>query len=194
MIIPTGFSQISLIFGGAGLPTGGAVVYGVENTDDQPPVDICLLARDLWDENIRPDVSSGVVLQKVQVKNGPNTTGGFAEITSSLAGGATGAACTPQVAILVKKVTGIGGRQNRGRLYHPGVLEAAVNNDGFLVPANLATLQTDYSNWWDAHGLGSNIPMVLLHAPGGSSDDTPTAIETLTVQAQVGTQRRRNRR
>lgn len=94
-------------------------------------------------------------------------------------------------AALVRKLSAVGGRRNRGRAYMPGVLDVDAGNNGVLTTGALAQFQND----WDL--VESNLValidvegLVILH---DSAPFTPTAITALTVQNKIATQRRRLR-
>lgn len=95
------------------------------------------------------------------------------------------------VSVLVRKVTALGGRRNRGRMYLPTPSSTAVNESGQLVTATLAAYQTSINNWKAAVLAITGVEaMVILHnAPGFDPQD----ITSLTVQQLVATQRRRLR-
>lgn len=101
----------------------------------------------------------------------------------------SGSLCPPNTAVLVRKVTGLAGRINRGRMYLPPPVETVVGNDGLLNPSEV----TNYQNGADqflADLAASSIPMVILHTDPAI---TPTAVQDLVVENKVATQRRRLR-
>jgi hypothetical protein len=115
------------------------------------------------------------------------------DVTVSRAGALGGSANPQNVATLVRKNTGLGGRRNRGRMFLPGIPEAFTADNGIIAPANVTTLQTAV-NLLHSGALfaASNVDaMVLLHS---TPPTTPTVINSLDVQNLVATQRRRLRR
>lgn len=105
--------------------------------------------------------------------------------------------CPPNVCEIVRKRTGLGGREFRGRGYMPFVREPNVDQAGNLT----AGVVSSHSATWDqfrvgaiANGTANVAEMVLLHSAtqaGGPPD--PTIITSLAVAPRVGTQRRRLR-
>lgn len=99
------------------------------------------------------------------------------------------------VALLIHKNTGLGGRQNRGRMYWPpfGLSEGDVGPTGIVSASLVTSTNTKLSSWLgdlDATGLGG-VTAVLLHS---DPSDEPTEITSLTLDGRVATQRRRLRR
>lgn len=98
--------------------------------------------------------------------------------------------CAPNLAILVRKRTTLGGRRNRGRFYLPFMAsEDDVAEGGFLLATPLADTQAACDDFMTELNT-RDCPMFLLHADGGS----PTPVVQLEVQRQCATQRRRMRR
>jgi hypothetical protein len=97
--------------------------------------------------------------------------------------------------VLVKKVTGVGGRKNRGRNFFPFVIaEGDVTEVGVVGAARLANLQNAADIWLDqldTGGVGGlATPMYILH----SGNEIPTPVSNLVVDPIIATQRRRLRR
>jgi hypothetical protein len=102
-------------------------------------------------------------------------------------------------AMLVRKVTGVAGRANRGRWYLPPgrLAEVDVNNYGLIDAADLALIQGEVNDLFDdlvaAVGVGD---LFVLHSEipvGTPSVVPPTEITGLVVEQKVATQRRRLR-
>lgn len=189
MNIPSGFAQVTLGFAGNGLANPAACVFGVDQGGGATPEDVAETIFDLFVGTILPNLNDDVELVSSLVKFGPNTTGPSAEFTGSEAGGAAGSGGVSNTAYLVRKNSGLGGREGRGRMYLPGVTEVDVGSDGLVDPILLGALQTDVTNFGAGLTLGG-FPMVILH----NSATTPTPVTTLVVQSRVATQRRRLRR
>jgi hypothetical protein len=106
----------------------------------------------------------------------------------NVAGGNGGAAMTPQVAYLARKSTALAGRKNRGRMYLPGVTETEVDGAGLVSAAFQGDMNTAFAalitSW-----AGNDLTPVILH----NSLEAPTAIDQLTLESVVATQRRRLR-
>lgn len=123
-----------------------------------------------------------------QTESGP-LVGEYRQTTT---GGAVGLGMTPNVAILVKKVTGAGGRRNRGRMYIPPVYpgEAGVDYNGVIDADKVLVLQSQYAVAYSLIVDDDLLP-VLFHT---EAPFTPTDISSFQVQQIVATQRRRLRR
>jgi len=143
---------------------------------------------------MNPITSSVVHLTHLVLKLGPNDTGSTFEWVGSEAGADGNPLPPPNCAALVKKITGLGGRKQRGRAYLPGCsrpgnsLTTAGTFDasdaeaiGDAVFAFLADLASTPS--------GTEADGVLLH-----SDSTPPTPITATIcEPKLATQRRRLR-
>lgn len=189
MIIPAGFCQATLNFGGNGLAFPAACVLGLDQGGGATPEDVAENVYTTFSSTILPQLTNDIVLESVLVKFGPNDTGPSAEFTGTDDGGISSPGAPSNVAYLIRKNTSLGGRKGRGRMYVPGVSEATVGSDGALEPANMALIQTAVTNFGAALVLDGMAP-VLLHGDA----TTPTPITTLVVQPVAATQRRRLRR
>jgi len=189
MPIPSGFGQVNYRFSGAGAPSGAEVTFGftVPGGDDPTTAGGDLITA--WNATDMPDLYSlSLTFEEVLVKFGPDATGPSAVTPAGGAGG-LGAAGGPQQAYLVHKHTALGGRQGRGRFYIPGVAEADVDPSGTILAARITAATTILEDFRALVALGGR-ELVLLHRDGS----TPTAITSMTMDAKVATQRRRNRR
>lgn len=189
MLIPVGFAQINMRFTGIDTPRTAEMTFGV---DHQAFVGTTAEIGDAvgvaWAASLDAEQSNDVVLSSILVKKGPNATGASAEVFPNTAGALTVSTAPPQVAILIKKVTGLGGREGRGRMYMPGYSETNINGDGSLGSTPLADLQTQADAFYTALQTG-DLQMVLLH----NSATVPTDVLSLQVDSRVATQRRRLR-
>ena len=145
-----------------------------------------------WQTAIRPCVSSSVTLNGGYVLWGQD--GGDLRIDSTIAvqagtGGATN--LPPNTALLVRKLTGLGGRRNRGRMFIPGVPNTNVTSAGAIGGATLPTYQTAIDAARTAVVATAEVTAVALFHD--SAPFAPTTITTLEAQALVATQRRRLR-
>jgi hypothetical protein len=193
MNIPPGFAQVNMLFGGDALPRKAQVVFGVEPDPTKDTVlEVATGVVNAWEavNSIRSQTDDNVVLEGIRVKFGPNATGLDGTIGYSKAGSFATAGVTPQVAILVRKNTALGGRSNKGRMFLPGLGEAAVEASGQIITSSLTNWQTAVDIF--LAGLGTElVPMVLLH---NATEQAPTPVTSLSVQSLVASQRRRIRR
>lgn len=112
-------------------------------------------------------------------------------------GTATGAPITSNTAVLVRKLSGLPGRRNKGRMYMPGfIAEDSVSPTGIITQSGVDNRQDLFDDWWDdltvpGSGIPFAIPPCIFHASG---DQTPTLISEFQVDSLVATQRQRMRR
>lgn len=189
MIIPVGFGQATIIYAGTQVPTGAVNTFGFANTGGASPL-ICATAIELiWSTNIMPVLNDDVELSDILIKLGPNATGPTATSGPGDPGGDVGPGATPQVAYLVQKHTGLGGRKGRGRWFIPGVDEESVDQQGLVAAGMVTALQTGVGDTLTDLGT-ADLPMALLH----NDATTPTLVTDLIVSQTVATIRKRVRR
>lgn len=192
-VIPDDYAQANFKFGGTGVPSGAEVTLGLSVAAGSPTpatIGADLIAN--WMATIATVMPSSIVLEGCLVKFGPNDLGPSAEVSGGGPGTGGGAQTSIAVAILVQKLTAIGGRPGRGRMFIPGAQESEVAPDGTLSGAFVAGLQSELNTFY-ADMVTNGIPPYLLHSVG-SPLTTPTAITSFQVQSVVATQRRRQRR
>lgn len=138
---------------------------------------------------LKPLVTSNTVFARLRLKSGPNDTGAFADVAGVVTGTSGGTTVLPQVAALIKKNTGHGGRQGAGRTYLPGINTASTTAGGSLSGTGPAVISAAFESWrTDMEAL--NLPLVLLHADDSA---TPFPIISFTCETLLATQRRRLR-
>lgn len=190
MIIPAGFGQLTYVFSGPSLPFGAVSTIGVDLQGypgiDAEAADDAYLA---FQNSLLQSMSSTVRLARVELKRGPNATGPTTISGGESVGAQSGAVSPPGVALLVHKNTAIGGRQGRGRMFLPGVVEAAVNEAGQLADLFRIDLQGNANEYAGAMNA-ANLPLQLLHGDAMA----PTDIINMTADTRVATQRQRLRR
>jgi hypothetical protein len=187
--IPSGFGQVNLRFRGAGYPTGAEVTFGIQVLTAGDPTDVGEAIRTLWGTELQERTPVQVTLNTILVKFGPNDTGPFVEIGVGQGGGGSAGNVNPNMAILITKVTALGGRANRGRWYYP-VAEDQVANAGILNPAEVTEMNTQVAAFLAGLTAGDT-PMVVLH---NDPLTAPTTVTGMLVQGTTATQRRRLRR
>lgn len=190
MIIPSGFAQVNLQFNGAGVPTGAEMTFGVAADIVTNPVDIAEIVVAEWAAaSCQSLYTSGMNLFNVHVKTGPNATGAFGDASATGLGTAGGDTSPPNVALLIKKLTAIGGRQGVGRMYLPCIAENRTDAGGGITATLINAANTAFSSFRAAL-IAEDINMVLLH----NDALAPTPVTSLVVQGLAATQRRRLRR
>ena len=189
MTIPAGFGQVSWFFSGSGTPLGAATTIGFDHNSAATAAELAESFYTLFAEEAMPVVHNQTDLIGCQVKLGPDATGPSGLFSDVTTGSLTGGSFPPNVAFLVHKNTNLGGREGRGRMFIPGVAEGAAVDDGTLSGGTVSSWNTALGTMLLAAAL-SDVPFYLLHA----SATSPTAIQTLTIDGKVATQRRRLRR
>lgn len=188
MVIPALHAQISHRFRGDAVPRGAVVTYGVGFGGVPLPNDLAADCHDLFAARFLPLLGPSIALDETIARLGPSPNGPSGSWSVDVLGGNSGGQVTPNVALLFKKRTNVGGRKHRGRFYLPGIIEAAVDAGGHLAgdaPTDFQAAATQFLSGLATAGL----PMVVLH-----SDATdPTPVIALVVDNTAATQRRRLR-
>lgn len=188
MIIPVGFAQANFLFTGAAVPRGAQVTLGVLAPGGMSAQTLANNVATAFQVNVLPELTQDVTLETVSVKLGPNDVGPTAEAAVGVAGAGGTQTTSPNVAYLVRKVTALGGRSNRGRWYLPGVNEADVLWNGIIVAARVTSLQTAHDDFYDALVVTGNDPVILHNVVGA-----PTAMTGFQADSLAATQRDRLR-
>lgn len=189
MLIPSGFAQVNLRITGVGVPRGAEMTFGVDNTGAASAVAIAeTVEAALIVSGLGGSMFEDAAITNIHVKRGPNATGSFTDHPVNVPGVETGTPVPPNVSVLLKKSTSLGGREGQGRMFHPCVEESQISADGIVGSGLVTDLTTQCSSFLSE--LDSNgIFMVLLH----NSSTVPTAVNTLTPDSLAATQRRRLR-
>lgn len=192
MDIPVNFAQVNFKFTGVAVPLGAEVTCGCALAGAGAPEDVATVWAAAWQGTVKTEQSSEVTLASVLVKFGPNDVGASDEVPIGLAGTAAAGSAAPNTAVLVRKVTALGGHAGRGRWYWPGIIETQVGSNGFLTPAKLSDWQDAFDSFF-TFLEASDFPPVLLHGEE-SPLSTPTPVTRFIVDPRVATQRRRLRK
>lgn len=194
LIIPDGYGQATFHFSLIGSPKSmsWSVGYAYSGAADAPGN-----ASQLYDDSVvggAPYAPSNYLTSYTydQVTTIVNDGGIFylGAAGGSVAGSHVGAAAAPNVALLFKKVTGIGGRKNQGRFFTPPLHfgEDQIDALGTIDGSNVTAVNSTYIQYHTAMETANLMPVVL------HSDSTaPTGIASFTLQTTVATQRRRLR-
>lgn len=194
MLIPTGYSQLNIVLGGDGLPSGAQVTWGFKDeTGDSPLVKATAIDAILAGcTNIFASTSDLFRVLSLMVKDGPNETGPSAEYATNITGTYSATESMPAVSYLIQKNTAMGGRQGRGRIYWPGCPLADVTETG-SVDSNLVGDQNVGWTEFFTEMATAQMPLYLLRAES-SPISTPQILTGVSCQTTVATQRRRQRR
>jgi hypothetical protein len=183
VIIPQFFSQVNVKFSGAAAPLGMECTFGLRNPSEVAPGTLATSIIAAWVARWLPVQTGLITLASVLVKNGPNDTGAQAEVASGQPGTAAVSGVPPNVALLVNKVTAVGGRKGRGRMFVPGILEANVDAGGIISGGSISTYITACVNFL-TDLTTSGRTMVLLHADAATP---PYDLVSLSPSTKVGT-------
>lgn len=148
-----------------------------------------------------PNFDSEVSLLQPTVRLGALSTVPFEAVATGavVTGGTSGNFVPPNVACLVKKTTGLGGRENRGRMYLPFFLpQGAVNENGTILSGSLASVQTAVHNFFFALSATPYTPCLAHrvyntpHPPHYVTEiTTGSSVTAMTAEPIIATQRRR---
>lgn len=194
MLIPPGFVNLQYVFLRTGDNEGMLTSIGASWDGSTPYLDIVNGAMEAWDDStMSSNTTDSTTLTKVIGRFGTIGEGDFIVESSLLPteGGSTAEPCPNNCSMLVKKLTALGGRANRGRMFYPEVRKDHVNGAGLMDSSWVGTVQDDVEDWMAKLTTVTGIDaLYLFHS---DEEAAPTAITNLVVQAKIATQRRRMR-
>lgn len=190
MIIPVGYGQVSLPLTHSGMSRQAFVTWGFQNSGALiGPTIIGDAVMDALESTVNVALDTEVTIGPAQVRVNIGGTELVGESTESATGGSPDARPAPNVALLVKKVSGVAGRKNRGRFYWPWAINnASINELGTISAGTVSDFQDLFDTFLE-NLTTEGVPMRILHNSAG----TPAAVIALQVQPLVATQRRRVR-
>lgn len=192
MIIPNGFASVQVPLLSTALTRLAYITFGVRN--DELGSDPNVLANGVQTAmqgagSFLSRLDNGVTAGPTEVALGtaaPDPLLGVANFT--VTGTRSVSSPSPNVAVLVRKLTALGGRMNRGRFFIPWYADESALDEG----GRLSTLERqatqDALTVFLAALTTTELPMVVLHA---TSLSTPPIVTALSVDGLVATQRRR---
>lgn len=196
IIIPTGFSQVTLRWRAIGAIRDAVITYGIDSVLTPVPLTIATDINAFMKGGNQLGVAANLgtpwqyrgVHVTTMLGDGPASV----DIPEAINGSLSQDTPPPNFSVLVRKITTLGGKQNRGRFYVPpvNIAEGSITSLGELNTG----ARTAQQNIWDSHlsQLALNdYPMVLLHSAEGVA---PSPVAGLVVEARGATQRRRLRR
>lgn len=195
-IVPVGYVDFVLQITRAGDPDPYVVTFG--GNIDSPPFTTAdaQTVADAAATNLAgamQDVDTLTGLTAYVANDGPPL---IFEIPMDTEGTNGGEALPQNVAAIITKSTGLGGRWNKGRMFWPSLIEGAVGPTGVLTPAYVTDLHARFNAFrGDTLAGGAGGPLsdwVIFHDESLAIEPTPIA--ELLVETTVGTQRRRLRR
>lgn len=202
LVIPQDFAQVIYSLRFDTDPQLQAVTFGVGIDTGTPPTDATALAvtmSALFNTHLMPPMWSGITHVNTEVKWQNAATPAppvIGATPSATAGGNSASTVLPQnSAFLVHKRTPYAGHRGRGRIYIPGVPEAAVDNVGNVGSATLSAWNTPLASFVAAVTAESTLTgLVVLHSTSiHSTTPAPYYITSLSMDPLLATQRRRLR-
>jgi len=92
-------------------------------------------------------------------------------------------------ALLVQKLSLLGGRKNRGRYFIPWALQESDVDEVGVISLGTVSDHQDIQDDFLTALTTEDVPMVILHSGAGA----PAGVAQLSVQGKIGTQRKRLR-
>lgn len=185
VIIPPGYSEISVHFVASGSGRACTSVFGMKDDDvlTQSVVDSISTAMAAAYKPVLGTSGSYVGLRVLEGQDG-----GVPLIWESAAGAGlgtkAGALLTPQTMALIRKGTGLATRQGIGRTFLPDVVDSHANDNGGLTSAGI-TLYSTFANAVLAALFASST--VILH----TTSRVPDVVASYAVESKVATLRPR---
>jgi hypothetical protein len=183
-IIPSGdHGQLTFFYNAPGQSTEDAqVTIGIGATPSQSVVNS---VDTFWKNNFEEITNVEWILLRTELRTSESVV--FTSTNAQRVGARSGDATPPQICYLVNKVTGVGGRRGRGRMYLPGCNHTEIDSNGQLSSGILNDLGVQLSAFQTAvEALGWELELFHSSAP-----TTAFTIVDLVPQALCATQRRR---
>lgn len=202
LIVPPGFMHVTQPMRHSDQSDTYNVTYGVRwdsslHTADEALSDVDGWFRQSWDQDMDSNITF-LPATAIVGNDGPPLVAQSS--VNASAASRSGSSPPASVATIITKRTAFGGRQWRGRVYMPGLVNTGEAGEvGSISTARLAVLQSAAEAWLAGlaapGGSLAITPMYLLHGTPQSGGDppAPTEVTSLLVQNIVGTQRRRIR-
>lgn len=194
LLIPDGFAQVLIPIKHNSLARSAAITFGIKNDTGgffTPALANTILGDVVPAINLDSNCTIGPAVLRVSDASGAT---GTIEGTTSVPGTSASSTPPPNVAVLVKKITGRLGRRGRGRMFIPWwVDESTVGEDGVIAGTTVNGFNTSLGNVL-TNLQADMVPMYLLHDDEGSTAaPSPDEVTSLICDNRVATQRRRLR-
>jgi hypothetical protein len=195
-VIPTGFIDCAMFIERTGDVEPYICTFGAKIAVPPFTQDNAIALSNLVGAELKKVLHTTERFTALHVRVGSDGAPLLREVPMSVSGISATERATQNVALVVNKISEVGGRRNRGRMFWPSVGESFVDMVGLLTIAQR-----------DAHQAVFDLFLNGLRGQGGYSQNTdqmvilhtglpvaPTVVSSLRVERLVGTQRRRLRR
>lgn len=190
--VPPGYAQLTYVFRMAGDNEDMLTTLGVKITGSVSVVAVGVF-KAAFANAFATQLSTALKLNKVVATIGQDGDPIVIESNTGPASFTGGDSLPVNCAFLVRKVTGLGGRRNRGRMYLPGCNDNLVDTLGTLTSGGVTSLQAACDAFRTALLATAEIDdLVVLHTATIPAV-TPTVITSLAIDPRIATQRRRLR-
>jgi hypothetical protein len=183
--IPANYYEAAFEHSLAGSTRPAVCTIGLHYTGGAFSTDIGFVAL-AWAQHVMLSVQDSWTFTDFRARD---ALGSVANLAQAVTGGTSHTGTTPNVAFLMKKLTGLGGRANHGRLYLPGVSEQDVDVDGTVAGSKLTELTTNFGAF-ATDCAAKSFFLVILH----NGTAAPTPMTQFLWEGTAATQRRRLRK
>jgi hypothetical protein len=165
-----------------------------KKVDDTPATDVQALADDLdanWVAQIKVPLAGDVNFFKIDVHVLGSTPYFYSKAIVQNGGNGADSACPLNVAWVLQKESGLGGRHNRGRIFCPGLRPGYLTN-GLINSTGQAlwpTRITNLNNRYCGASPASAFHLILYNEKG--ADYEGPAVSALQLRTSPGSMRRR---
>jgi hypothetical protein len=194
VIIPVGYALVSIHGRTSGDLEDMVTTFGVRHDTSADVTLLPSVVGTAYGTHISPNISNQHTMTLVKAKLGPNDTGVTYEEAYADVGANAEAMPPPNTSVLVRKITGLGGRRGRGRFYWPGfsVQGGSATAAGTFSSADAGIIGGAVQDFLDEllnDVVSGPFPPMLLH----SDALAPTPITSVLCDTRFATQRRRLR-
>lgn len=189
LFIPAGYYEVAYEMSLQGSTHTSVCTQGLQYTGADFPTDVPAVAT-AWADNMMNPMADVWSFTGCRVRDASGTV--FDE-PQSTQGATAHTPTTPNVTFLLKKVTGLGGRKNRGRMYYPGCSEQDVDGVGTVIGSKITEINGQIGGWIGALALANFSPVILHNVTATDPTPAPTLMSTMFTETLAATQRRRMR-
>jgi hypothetical protein len=197
-LIPDGDANVIFRHSLTGVSEQMLIIIGIEMPPDFVNANGVAAANDLhtkWATEMKTSVTNETTFVGATILRKEAT--GFLHFDSTNAGvvgTSSGSALPPNVAILGIKSTDRGGQSGKGRMFLPGVSEAAVDSGGTLSAAFVAQIGGDFGSAFTAIENATSVDDIMLWHEDSIVSPAGTKVTGFGVSNRIATIRRRYRR